>query len=204
MAKKPIESSKPLEYVRTSLWFLGVILAIVGIVVAPKQILGEEQLYSSAVSMADTKEESFAMIDYKVYGTEARMEAGLEAELPARITQAKANNDILVVKIPSENFYTETFNDYILVHSQQVPELNLEFCVAKNVNVLGATMPTRTFINLARDLLNKATILYLILISLIAFFIAVPCGIAGTKSLLRLIRLYKGGPAKTVQKEGNQ
>ena len=193
-----LKPSKSLEYVRVCLFFPGCALAIAGIIVAPKEILSEPQLYSTTVSMAETNEDNFILFDYKVYGTQERLNRGLEAELPSYIAKFKANDDVLVVKLPAESFSAETFAEYVLVHSPNVPELNIEYCVAKNVNAFGSSLPTRSFIKVARDLLGKAKVLYLCAISLIAFLLFLPCGIFGTKALLRLIQSYRNTPQNKV------
>lgn len=195
-AKTTPVSTKPLEYVRTCLFFTGCVLAIVGVCVIPKDILTEPQLYSSAVSMAEVSEESMVLFEYKVYGTQERMTKGLETDLPGKIAQFKANDDILAVKVPGESFSYETFAEYILVHSQNVPELNIEYCVVKNVNAFGSSLPTRSFLAVARELLARATVIYLCIACLIAFLLFLPCGIFGMKALLRLIRLYQSAPEK--------
>lgn len=190
-ARKPIESSKPLEYVRVFLFFLGCLLAIVGVILAPKELVSGTQLYSSAVSMAHTEDNYLVLYEYKVYGTEARMQKALETEVPAHIQLFKSNADVLVVKIPGEARKVQTYQDYVCIEDPSVPELNIEFCIAKNVDFFGYSLPTRTFIRLADDLLGKARILYLCLVVLIAFLVLTPCSIFGTKALLRLIKLYQ-------------
>ncbi|GEM_PF-2462434 len=189
--EKTVESSKPLEYVRTILLYLGCVLSVLGVCLVPKQLISEEQLYSTSVSVADLSADSIFLYDYKVYGTNSRLEAGLKTEVPLKLAQCKANDDILVVRVPADTAKTETFDQYILIHSPDVPELNIEFCLAKNVNVMNSSLPTRTFIKMARGLLGKATVIYLCLVALIAFLLFLPCGIFGTKALLRLIALYR-------------
>lgn len=191
MAKRPIESSKPLEWVRVSLFFLGCVLSVLGVVFAPKELLSEPALYTSAVSMADTTNDSLVLFDYKVYGTQRRMDADMPVQIADKLAQFKVNDDVLVVKVQGTELKTEVFDEYVLVHDPETIELNIEFYAAKNVKAMGSSLPTRTFIKLARDLLKKATVIYLCLVVLIAFALFLPCSIYGTKALLRLIGLYR-------------
>mgnify|MGYP006873033539 CR=1 FL=1 len=193
-----VQSSKPLEYTRTILFFLGCVLVMTCYCLSPKEIMSEQRLYTSAVSMAEVNNDTLALFDYKVYGTEERMQRGLVLETPGKIEQLRANDDILAVKIPGEPYAVQYFEDHILVTDPEVLELNIEFCVVKNVNFLNSSIPTRTFIKVARDLLSKIGYIYLGIISVLAFLVFTPLWISGTKSLERLISLYRKPNANEI------
>ena len=141
--------------------------------------------------MAETTDDNIFLFDYIVYATETRFQKGLDTEIPAKVAEFKNNDDVLIVRIMGDSRVVTAHEDYIMIESPEIPELNIEFCAAKNISFMGSSLPTRTFLKMARDLITKATIVYLILLIFIAFLIFLPCGICGTKSLLRLIRIYK-------------
>ena len=97
--------------------------------------------------------------DYFVYGTERRFNEGLITDVPAAKDRLKESGDAVVFKIPGRGKHI-VFSDYSIVYDENVPELNIEIYVAKNIAVGKISLPFVTAETLIEHYLPLALLVF--------------------------------------------
>jgi hypothetical protein len=140
---------------------------------APKVVFDAYLPYRLATSMAIIEEENLLLYDYKVYSNEIRFENGLIEDLALQKARFIERNEIMLVKIPGDA-RIEFFDDYVLVQSPEVPELNIEYYLVQNISVGDISLPGRTLIMLFQDVIKVINNTYFTLLTILFFLLFVP------------------------------
>lgn len=147
--------------------------SIISFSLCPKSVLNETYVYEKCVELADIDEPRYiALKDFHVYATQNKFDKALPNYINNARKEFKKNNEILVVRIPGE-YQLQRFKDYILIHNIDVPELNIELCVATNIRYKNTSLPVATFISALKSIAKKVDYGYipLLIILHLAFFI---------------------------------
>jgi hypothetical protein len=175
MQPNHFKSSDQVKLFQTKLttFIITTIITLTGFIITPKALFKQELPYQLATSLALVDDDNLIFYDYKVYSSEERFLIGLSQDVIAKKQVFALQNDVMVVKIPGEN-KIEIFQDYILIQDENVPELNIEYHVLKNIEFNNTLIPARTFILLAQDVLKFANRIYLITMIVIFSLILIP------------------------------
>jgi hypothetical protein len=175
MQPNHFKSSDQVKLFQTKLitFIITTIITLTGFIITPKALFKQELPNQLATSLALVDDDNLIFYDYKVYSSEERFLIGLSQDVIAKKQVFALQNDVMVVKIPGEN-KIEIFQDYILIQDENVPELNIEYHVLKNIEFNNTLIPARTFILLAQDVLKFANRIYLITMIVIFSLILIP------------------------------
>jgi hypothetical protein len=139
----------------------------------PKVVFEPDLPYRVATSMAITDEDNLLLYDYKVYSTDTRFENGLVEDLAIQKAKFLERNEIMLVKIPGDP-KVEFFDDYVLVQSQEVPELNIEYYLVQNISIADISVPARTLVMLFQDVIALVNNVYFIFLGILFFLLFIP------------------------------
>ena len=103
--------------------------------------------YRALTPYLGQEEENLVFFDYYAYGTERRFSKGLTEDVIQSTQKLKENREGAVVKVPGKKASIICEN-YILVYDENVPDLNIEIYVAKNVNFWAMSLPFPTVVSL--------------------------------------------------------
>jgi hypothetical protein len=142
-------------------------------VFSPKVVFEAHLPYRVAISMAIIEEENLLPYDYKVYSNETRFEKGLVDDLALQKARFIDRNEIMLVKIPGDP-RVEFFDDYVLVQSPEVPELNIEYYLIQNISAADISIPARTLIMLFQDVIEVINNTYFAFLTILFFLLFVP------------------------------
>jgi len=150
----------------------------------PLRVFDSNTPHILATSLAITSEDNMLLYDYKVYSTQARFEMGLVEDVNKVVSTFKERNEVLAVAIFGETQFYETRDDYLLIQSPDVPELNIEYRLVKNLAILETSLPCRTFIMLLQDIIKVINTIYLITLIMCAFLVIAPASIKISKYVI--------------------
>ena len=168
-----------------------ILVAIIGFIIVPKEVINNNQLYTFSVGISSPSMDNAVLYDYKVFGSEKRFEEALIVEVNEKVEEFKVSEDVLMVRIYGVE-HTETFkNDYWLVTDPETPELNIEYYVLSNLTFTTMSLPCHTFINLAKQIVSKVNIIYLVIIILVALGIITPFSIGVARAIPKIVKLNK-------------
>ena len=188
---KPIKDTLPSHWTKTILYGVFLLVLILGYIFLPKQLMNQVQIYDIAVSSVSTADDNLVAYDIKVYGTQKRFDEGLTSDVALKVEEAKAQNQVLVVKIPGKIAKTENKGEYHILVDNAVPELNIEYYFARSVNLGSIVLPTNTFLTLGADMLPKVNTIYLVTVSIIALGLAIPPSIGLARHIPEVVRFTK-------------
>lgn len=164
-------------------------IVFIGFLIAPKRIMKNDDLYNTTCSLASTEDENTVFYDYKVYVDERRFDSGLKNDVPVVLEKFKEADDILLVKIPGEEKTTELKDGYWLIKDSTVPELNIEYYVLKNIDFANNSIPSHTFLTLAKNILKKANTILALVVVLVFIFLETILIIFGSFNARKLKQL---------------
>jgi hypothetical protein len=154
----------------------------------PKTIFSSNAHYEMTTPMAILDQSNLLLYKYKVYSDETRFNTGLMIDLEAERLQFASRNELMVVKIPGE-FKIEFQSDYILMVEPEIPELNIEYYLVKNIQIDETSIPARTAILLLRNVFQTINTIYLTTILIVFFLLFVPQTIQTFKILFSINHL---------------
>lgn len=178
-------------YTKACAFITIILVTLVGFIIAPKQVINDNQLYTFSASIAEPSSDNSILFDYKVFGSEKRFNEALEVDIKDVAAQFKDNEDVLMVKIYGETYTVSFLDDYWFVTDPETPELNIEYYVLTNLKFAQMSLPCHTFINLAKQITLKINIIYLILIILVFLAIEAPLSIGVARVIPRIIKSHK-------------
>ena len=164
-------------------------ICIMIFILAPKKVIDDDFPYEIATSLAILEDSNYLLYDYKVYATEARFLEGLEIDTMDTKESFRERNEIMAIKIYGDNDKTEIKGDYLLITSQDTPELNIEYYLVKDLSFDGTNIPNRTFIMLIKEFMPIINYIYLSLMGLILLCISIPTTIKLVKNSIILKEL---------------
>jgi hypothetical protein len=192
MSRKEKYKKDDLEVIWTKIavYSLIILVSLITFILAPKKVFVDDQVYSLATSMAVTSDTNFLLYDYEVYSTVERFEEGLIEDVDVVKQAFKERNEIVAVKIYSDENKIEFREDYIFIYSTQVPELNIEYHLVKDLNVADINIPIRTFIMLFNDLSAVVNNIYFVGLLVLTFVIIGPVSFSLTRNIVIVVK-YK-------------
>jgi hypothetical protein len=128
-----------------------------------------------------------------VYSNEDRFELGLQNDVILEKEKFSERSELMLVKIPGNPSVT-FYDDYVLVTSLDVPELNIEYYLVKNIRISDYTVPARTFIMLLSDVIQTINTVYALFLTIVFFILTIPQLLTLTGSFIRLYGTPKVGP----------
>lgn len=158
-------------WTKLSIYIFIVLLSLVLFFLAPKKVFKEDTPYRVATSMAIISDENYIFHDYKVYSTNERFEVGLINDVEEVKDSFKTRNEIVAVKIYGDSLKTEIKDDYLIIYSPDVPDLNIEYYIVGNMNLDDVSIPCRTFIILFTDIITLVNNIYLSIILVVIILI---------------------------------
>jgi|694.fasta_scaffold96480_3 hypothetical protein len=181
---------KKVNYLIVKLTIVSVTLltTMVTFLAIPKTIFSSNAHYEVTTPMAILDQSNLLLYKYKVYADETRFNTGLIVDLEAERLQFASRNELMVVKIPGE-FKIEFQSDYILMVEPEIPELNIEYYLVKNIQIDATSIPARTAILLLKDVFQTINTIYLISILIVFFLLLVPQSIQTFKILFSINQL---------------
>jgi len=191
MALKKIEEDIEIIWVKTIIYGLAILVLLVLVALAPKQVFSNDLGYRLATSMSIAEDENLLLYDYQVYGTEERFNQGLIEDVSEVKNDFKDRNEILAIKIYGEKETIVYYDDYLYMTDPDTPELNIEYYLVKDMEFNDMNVPSRTFIMLFDDIARLVNNVYLGLFIIIAFSIFTPLTVKLTRRVLYLIGYYK-------------
>lgn len=197
--KKRIQT-KPIIITKLVCYVSLLLVVVVGLFVMPKQFVSYDKVYSLAVSLADIKDETLVFYDYDVYATENRFQNGLNTDVNDKLVSFKERGELLLVRIPGSEISLVNKGDYWLKTDPEAYELNIEYYLIPNVNWNGNSFPSRTSINLLKEISQKVMIVYYLLAAIIALSVSIPTSI-GTVRCILWLKSYKQGTEIVEEKE---
>lgn len=149
---------------------------------SPKQILEYQDGIEIAYSLSSVNSENLLFYDYKVYPTKERFEKGLIYDVDQKLQEFKNRNEFMVIKIYSSNNNIYLENEYLIIESNDIPELNIEYYLLRDLEIQQISLPIRTFLVLFEDISKIINSIYLGFLMLFAF-ITIPTSILKTIGL---------------------
>ena len=159
-------------WVKLVLQLISLAALLITIIILPKTVFDTQTAFSLATSMAVINEDSLLLYDYEVYATEARFNQALIEDFEKVQDSFKERSEIVAIQIYGDIYRINLREDYIFITNQEVPELNIEYYLVRNLEFDGITFPIRTFVILFEDiasLINTIYIVVFIVISLAIF-----------------------------------
>ena len=170
------------SFTKVILYLVFVIGLICCFVNTPKEIITNDQIYTLCASMGDVGD-SGVLLDYQVFGSEKRFEETLTTKPLEIISELKEQGDILLVRIYGEEYKRTFENDYWVIEDPNAIELNIEYYIVKNVNVLDTSLPVHTVYQLISDVLVKVNKAIYTIIGFITFGVSIPFIIGISKNV---------------------
>jgi hypothetical protein len=200
-----------LKFFKKKVNFLIVKLTIVSVtllttlitfVAIPKTFFPHAANYEMITPMAILDQSNLLLYKYKVYADETRFNIGLTLDVEVERLQFASRNELMVVKIPGE-FKIEFQSAYILMVEPEIPELNIEYYLVKNIKIDTISIPARTGILLLRNIFQTINTIYLVSILIILFLLLVPQSIQISKILFSINQLSAKKLIKRAPKKKN-
>lgn len=191
MTERLNDDPKEVLWTKCIIYSVIILFLIIFMIIIPKKVFDENAPFILAISIAITDDDNLMLYDYDVYGTEERFNEGLDSDVSAVKADFKERNEILVVKIYDEDITTEVRNDYIFMTHPDIPELNIEYHLVKNVSINNIYIQSRAFIMLFQDISKIINFVYFALV--FVFFVSTftPFSIKLSRSIIFLIREQK-------------
>ena len=167
--KKDIKKIKIENKFSRLIYFVTTILLFLILVFSPKQILEYQDGIEIAYSLSSLNDENILFYDYKVYPTQDRFEKGLNEDVLKQLKDFKDRNEFMVIKINGTVNKTYLNDEYLIIESDEVPELNIEYYLLRDFEIQEIRLPNRTFLILFEDISNIINAIYLGLFILFAF-----------------------------------
>lgn len=161
---------------------------IITFLAIPKTIFSSNAHYEMTTPMAILDQSNLLLYKYKVYVDETRFNTGLIVDIEAERLQFSSRNELMLVKIPGE-FRVEFKSDYILMVEPDIPELNIEYYLVKNILIDSTSIPARTAILLLKDVFQTINTFYIVIILIIFFLLLVPQSIQISKILFSIKKI---------------
>ena len=171
-------------WVKIGIYSIIIVLCLVFFILAPKRIFAKDMSFTLATSLAVTSDESLLLYDYEVYSNMDRFNQGLIDDVTEVKLAFRERSEIVAVKIYGETASIEKKDDYIFIVSPDVPELNIEYYMVKDINFDGTNLPVRTFIMLFDDVSLLVNNIYFTLLTVISLAIIFPVSIKLTRILI--------------------
>ncbi len=165
----------------------------------PKTVFSINAHYEMTTPMAILDQSNLILYNYKVYADETRFNNGLLVDLEAERIQFASRNELMVVKIPGE-FKIDYKTDYILIFEPEIPELNIEYYLVKNIQIDSTSIPSRTVIIFLKNLFSIVNNTYLISVLILFFLILIPLLSQFFMMMFTINRLNNENVTKKAQK----
>jgi len=159
------ENNFPTEilYVKLITLIISLIALIITVILLPKTVFEAQMPFQLATSMAVVDENSLLSYDYQVYATEERFSKGLVEDFENVLDNFKSRSEIVAIQINGDSYKVEFRDDYIFISNPEVPELNIDYYVVRNLEFDGITLPIRTFIILFEDISTLVNTIYIVI-----------------------------------------
>ena len=167
--KKDIKKIKIENKFSRLVYFVTTISLFLILVFSPKQILEYEDGIEIAYSLSSLNDENILFYDYKVYSTQDRFEKGLNEDVLKQLKEFKDRNEFMVIKINGTTDKTYLNDEYLIIENDEVPELNIEYYLLRDLEIQQIRLPNRTFLVLFEDISNIINTIYLGLFILFVF-----------------------------------
>lgn len=169
-----VKQNQSLEilWVKLVLQLISLTALFIMIIILPKTVFDTQTAFRLATSMAVINEDSLLLYDYEVYATEARFNQALIEDFDKVQDSFKERSEIVAIQIYGDIYRINLREDYIFITNPEVPELNIEYYLVRNLEFDGITFPIRTFVILFEDiasLINTIYIVVFIVVSLAVF-----------------------------------
>ena len=163
-----------------------ILLCLFMFILAPKKIFQENDAYELATSMAITNEENLMLYDYDVYSNNERFAQGLIDDVAQTKSSFKDRNEVMAIKIYGVESKTEYKDDYVFIEDPEVPQLNIEYYIVKDIQFDETNLPARTFIMLFNDVGTLANHIYFAILLFVSLLIVFPFSIKLTKVIIHI------------------
>lgn len=188
MKAKYEEELTEVLWVKTIIYSVIILILISILLFTPKKVFDEDMPFQLATSMAITSDDNLLLYDYDVYGTIERFNEGLIVDVEETKLAFKERNEILVVKVPGDIERTEVKDDYIYITSKDVPELNIEYYLVKDMTVNGISIQCRTFIMLFQDISQLTNSIYFALYFVFIISVFTPTATKLTRCIIVILK----------------
>jgi hypothetical protein len=168
-----------------------IILCLLFILLAPKTVFSKDLPFRLATSMAIVSDENLLLYDYKVYSNEDRFNNGLINDLKIVKDKFSGRNEIMAVKIYGETSTLDVRVDYIFITSPDIPELNIEYHLVKDMSFNGINIPNRTFVMLFKDISVIVNTIYLAIFLIVSISFIAPTSIKLTRNIVNYSKVKK-------------
>ncbi|XMB73212.1 hypothetical protein RJI07_04685 [Mycoplasmatota bacterium WC30] len=175
-------------YVKATLYALITILFLTLMIVAPKKVFTEDTPFRLATSMAITDDDNLLLYDYQVYGTEERFNDGLIYDVEEIKIAFQERNEIFLIKIYGIENTTELVDGVILITDPDIPELNIEYHLIKDMEVNNINIQCKTFIMAFNDVSILVNSIYLAIYFVFFVIILTPTIIKLSRSIIYIIK----------------
>lgn len=151
--------------------------------VVPTHVFSEDIASDLAMSLAVRTEENMILYSYKVYSTQERFENGLKEDVGDVLKVFKERNEVLAVAINGQSLSITVDEEFIFVTSPDVPQLNIEYRLVKDLKIENTTLTIRTFIGFLKELFFLINAIFYTLYIIIFFLITI-------LALVKTVRFY--------------
>jgi hypothetical protein len=151
--------------------------------VVPTHVFSEDIASDLAMSLAVRTEENMILYSYKVYSTQERFENGLKEDVGDVLKVFKERNEVLAVAINGQSLSITVDEEFIFVTSPDVPQLNIEYRLVKDLKIENTTLTIRTFIGFLKELFFLINTIFYTLYIIIFFLITI-------LALVKTVRFY--------------
>ena len=131
------------------------------LLITPKEILEYKDGIELAYSLSSLSTENVLFYDYKVYPTQERFENGLIEDVEIKLQDFKNRNEFMIIKIYGPSDKTYLSGEYLVIESDDVPDLNIEYYLLKDLKLDQITLPNRTFLTFFEDFSRIINRIYL-------------------------------------------
>lgn len=151
--------------------------------VVPTHVFSEDIASDLAMSLAVRSEENMILYSYKVYSTQERFEKGLTEDVADVLKVFKERNEVLAVVIYGQPLSITVDEEFIFVTSPDVPQLNIEYRLVKDLKIENTTLTIRTFIGFLKELFYLINTIFYTLYLMILYLITI-------LALIKTVRFY--------------
>ena len=143
----------------------------------------KDLVFSLSVRFLDTEENTLVFYKYKAFGTQNSFDKNSIDYIETEKDFLKSKDEFTVVKIRDESrvFYKR---DYVIICDENVPELNVEIYIAKNIKIGAYSLPCKTTAFALQKILRILT-----------FLIFVPCSVLLYAYIIRFLIFKKTLPS---------
>lgn len=165
---------------------ISLITLLIMAIVLPKTVFNAQTPFRIANSMAVVDENSLLFYDYQVYATEARFNQGLVEDFEEVINSFKSRSEIVAIQVNGDQYSLEYRDDYIFITNPEVPDLNLEYYLVRNLEFDGISLPIRTFIILFNDIASLVNTIYIVTFIIVSLSIFSRLVVKSTTTILEI------------------